>query len=513
MSLDLNKPHMPAQMKGLKLKRMGIDTHQELILYMNQDNLVCRSEGFAAMSRIRVSTEKNSIVATLNVVTNNLLTPNEIGLSEAAWLALTPHEHDTVCLSHTQPVESFTHVRGKLFGKAFSKTAMHDIIQDIVKGRYSQIQLSAFILSCLNNKLSLDELGALTNAMVQTGDRLVWSNDIVLDKHCVGGIPGNRTTPIIVPIITACGLTMPKTSSRAITSPAGTADTMEVITCVNLSLADLKRVVEQEGGCLAWGGTVNFSPSDDKLIQVERALDLDSEGQMVASILSKKLAAGATHVLIDIPVGPTAKVRQPKFAERLTKRLKAVGQQLNLTVETITTDGTQPVGYGIGPALEMTDILAVLQNKPNAPTDLRDRALLLAGRLLEISQFCNTGEGIPIANDILASGKAWDKFQSICIAQGGLKELPQPICQHEIKSKRDGIISYINNRFLARLAKLAGAPNDQSAGIKFHFRLGDTISKGDTLFTLYAESPGELRYALDFLEAHPDEIRIGDECI
>jgi len=196
--------------------------------------------------------------------------------------------------------------------------------------------------------------------MIDAGSRLSWPHDIVVDKHCVGGLPGNRTTPIVVAIAAACGLIIPKTSSRAITSPAGTADTMETLTEVSLSLDDMRRVVDREGGCIVWGGSMNLSPADDILIRVERPLDFDSEGQMVASVLSKKLSAGSTHLVIDIPVGPTAKVRSTVMADSLALRLTQVGEALGLTLRVRQTDGTQPIGRGIGPSLEALDVLAVL---------------------------------------------------------------------------------------------------------------------------------------------------------
>lgn len=495
----------------LKLKRMGIDTHQELIIFLRKDNDVCRSEGFSSMNRVRLSTSSQSIIASLNMVTDHLLQKDEVGLSEAAWQKLTPTQGQTGTISHTRPVDSFACVRGKLFGHSILREPMHQIIQDIVAGRYTQIQLAAFILACINNQLSLDELTYLTQAMVHTGDTLQWDAPIVVDKHCVGGLPGNRTTPIVVPIIAACGITMPKTSSRAITSPAGTADTMETITTVNLSLAKMRKVVEQEGGCLAWGGTVNFSPSDDRLIQIERALDLDSEGQMVPSILSKKLAAGATHVVIDIPVGPTAKVRSPRFAKHLSEKLCQVGQHMNLVVQPFISDGTQPIGRGIGPVLEMQDILAVLTNQAHAPEDLRQRATQIAGLILEMAKVCSPGKGEAHALSLIQNGHAWKKFQSICEAQGGIKPLTQPKFKHEVLAPKSGIVSYFNNRFISQLAKLAGAPNDKAAGLYFDIKLGDTICKNDRMFTLYSESEGELKYALEFLRHHPDEIRIEDE--
>tara|TARA_R110002110_G_scaffold415856_3_gene658476 strand:- start:55753 stop:57294 length:1542 start_codon:yes stop_codon:yes gene_type:complete len=513
MSTNLQEVNTGSAAKGLKLKRIGIDTHQDLIVFLKKDNFICRAEGFASMSRVRVSTEENSIIASLNVITNGLLAEDEVGLSEAAWRHLNPMKNDTATISHTRPVDSFAAVRGKLFGNDINQDNMYEIIKDIVAGRYTQIQLSAFILACLADQLNLDEMCSLTSAMVKTGDKLIWPQEIIVDKHCVGGLPGNRTTPIVVAVVAACGLTMPKTSSRAITSPAGTADTMETITTVSLSLEQMRKVVEKEGACLAWGGTVNFSPSDDKLIQIERALELDSEGQMVASILSKKLAAGATHVVIDIPVGPTAKVRSHAFAKRLAKKLISVGIRMNLVVKPFISDGTQPVGRGIGPALEMLDIIDVLQNKPDAPQDLKERAVKIAGEILEMAEYCKPNEGKKHAQTIIKNGQAWQKFQAICIAQGGIKEIPKPICKHEILAPKNGIVCYFNNRFISRLAKLAGAPNDKAAGLKFHIKLGDKINKGDKMFTIFSESQGELQYALNFLNNHPDEIRIEDEIV
>lgn len=169
--------------------------------------------------------------------------------------------------------------------------------------------------------------------------------------HCVGGLPGNRTTLIVVPIVAAFGLMIPKTSSRAITSPAGTADTMEVLAPVNLDIKKMKKVVEREYGCIVWGGAMSLSPADDILIHIERAIDLDSEGQLVASVLSKKIAAGSTHLVIDIPIGATAKIRSLKTAIKLKKLFDNICLKYNLTIKTIFSHGEQPVGRGIGPAL------------------------------------------------------------------------------------------------------------------------------------------------------------------
>lgn len=492
----------------LYLRRLGIDTYQEPVVYMRTDCDISRAEGFSSQNRVRVSCGERHIVATVHMVSSDLLHHDEAGLSEAAWNLLGATEREMARFSHPSPVESMSFVRGKLYGNRFSQAAADAIIADIRDGNYSDIQLAAYVAACADRLLDTSETIAITRAMVASGKRFDWGRSPVLDKHCVGGLPGNRTTPIVVAIATACGLTMPKTSSRAITSPAGTADTMETLAPVTLSFEQMRRVVESEGGCIAWGGSVSLSPSDDIVIRVERALDLDSEGQLVASVISKKVAAGATHVLIDMPVGPTAKVRHENMARRLAAQLVETGTALGMQVSVLRTDGIQPVGRGIGPALEARDVLRVLRCDPAAPPDLRERALMLAAALLELGGAAAAGEGIGRAAATLDSGAAWRKFQAICNAQGGMREPPLARHQHPVVAERSGVLAHINLRSLAKAAKLAGAPADKAAGIEMHVRLGEDVERGQPLFTMHADTLGELHYALDFLAIHRETVSI-----
>jgi len=500
--------HQPA---ALNARPMGIDTYQEPVVYMRADCPVCRSEGFESQSRVRLTGNARSFLATLNVVRGDLLGHGEAGLSEIAWKLLGADVSCPISVSHPEPTESFRHVRSKLFGHTLASAELEAIVRDVCERRYSDVQMSAFLAGCVGDRMSGDEVVALTRAMVAAGQRLDWSQPKVFDKHCVGGLPGNRTTPIVVAIVTACGVLMPKTSSRAITSPAGTADTMETLTRVDLSLSAMRRVVEQEGGCLVWGGAVGLSPADDILIRVERALDLDSEAQLVASVLSKKIAAGATDTVIDLPMGATAKVRDQESADRLSTVLQFTGAQLGLDVEIVVTDGSQPVGWGIGPALEARDVLAVLQGDSMAPQDLRARAVLLAGKILEQSGRAYAGGGASRALAVLDSGSAWRKFQDICSAQGGLRTPPTAEHRHSVVADKVGRIIAIDNRRLAKVAKLAGAPNARAAGVDLHVHVGDTVEVGTPVMTVHAEAPGELAYALDYLRQHPDMMRINGE--
>jgi thymidine phosphorylase len=495
----------------LRLRRLGIDTYQEPVLYMHSDCPVCRSEGFEAQSRVELHVNGRTVVATLNVVQGSFLDVGEAGVSEAAWRLLRAPEGAPVTLRHPAPLESLGHVRAKVYGRKLTPTALRAVIEDVAAGRYSELQLAAFVTACAGDRLDLDETVALTRAMVDVGERMDWGPGQVLDKHCVGGLPGNRTTMVVVPIVAACGLRMPKTSSRAITSPAGTADTMETVAPVDLDVPAIRRVVERTGGCIVWGGAVRLSPADDILIRVERPLDLDSQGQLVASVLSKKSAAGSTHVLIDIPVGPTAKVRSHEAANLLAHQLQSTAQAIGLQLRVVLTDGSAPVGFGIGPALEARDVLAVLRNEAGAPADLAQRSLLLAGHLLEMGGVAPEGAGAALAHAVLADGRAWRKFQDICEAQGGMRTPLPSACRHEVPALRSGCVLGIDNRRLARIAKLAGAPGDPGAGIDLHVRVGDFVERGQPLFSLYADTPGELAYALDYASVQSETIHVSED--
>lgn len=485
---------------NLMLKYLGINTYKEPIIYMRDDCHVCKSEGFYAQGRVRVTLNNCSIVATLNTVETNLLRHNEASLSTYAWELLSAKEGDLISVSHPKLLESLNYIRSKVLGNELKAEETKRIVDDIVTGQLSDINIAMFIAASAGNRLSKKEVLDLTRAMIDSGQCLTWDAPLVVDKHCVGGLPGNRTTPIVVSIVAAYGLMIPKTSSRAITSPAGTADTMEVFTTVDLDIPSMRKVVEQESGCLVWGGSLDLSPADDLLIRIERTANIDSDGQMVASILSKKIAAGSTHIVIDMPVGTTAKVRSIDHAKYLKNFLESIALEFGVEVKIILSDGSQPIGRGIGPALEATDIWSVLARDAHAPKDLREHSLILAGQVLEFSSDVLPDQGISVAADILDSGKALTKFQAICNAQGGIRDIPKAPLVYEVESQRAGMIINIDNMYIARVAKLAGAPKSKTAGVELLTPLQTIVSKSQPLFRIHAETQGELQYALDFLK-------------
>jgi len=480
-------------MPPLKLRRVAIDTYKENVAYLHRDCLIYRTEGFQALSKIEIHLigNGNPVIAVLNIVDDDLITaPDQLGLSEQVFQQLNHAEGTEVYVSHASPPSSLKSVHLKIAGERLSYDAYLKIIQDIVNNRYSKIEIAAFLVGCAESGMEREEILSLTRAMVNTGKRLDWSEHLVADKHCIGGIPGNRTTMLIVPIVAAHGMLIPKTSSRAITSPAGTADTMEVLANVNQSQQDLRETVQHERAFIVWGGTADLAPADDILIAVERPLSMDSIGQMVASILSKKVAAGATHLLIDIPIGKTAKIRNSTEGQKLRKTFEYVGDKIGLHIEVVLTDGSQPIGRGIGPVLETLDVMKVLENDPEAPHDLREKSLQLAGRIIEFDFDVRGGQGYDIARDILESGRALEKMNAIIDSQGRNSVIPKlGKLQHQVIASKDGFIESIDNLKIARIARLAGAPMDKSAGVYLNKKVGDNAQKGETLFSQPLKTP------------------------
>jgi thymidine phosphorylase len=487
----------------LRIRRVAIDTWREIVVYLHRDCAAVRAAGFQALSKVTVRAGGRSISAVLNVVDDGaIVQPGEMGLSEDAFVRLNVDAGSAGKVSPAEPPASLPALHRKIDGERMSREDLRAIVQDIAQARYSKIELAAFVVATNGYDLERDEVLYLTEAMIEVGRRLDWQHAVrggpVVDKHCIGGIPGNRTSMLVVPIVTAHGMLCPKTSSRAITSPAGTADTMEVLAQVELPVERLQQIVRDTNGCLAWGGAAGLSPADDILISVERPLGMDSPGQMVASILSKKIAAGSTHLVLDIPMGPTAKVRSMPAAQRLRKLFEYVASLLNLQLDVVITDGSQPIGNGIGPVLEARDVMRVLRNDPAAPADLREKSLRLAGRVIEFDPDVRGGDGWRIARDILESGRALAQMEAIIDAQGRRSELPRlGTLTYEALAPSGGTVGAIDNLRLARIARLAGAPMVGGAGVDLLRKVGDPVAAGQALYRIHAHYPADLDFARD----------------
>lgn len=494
-------------------KRISVDAKYDLIAILEESD--AKELSLHASERVKIIANNNFVICKLDIINSKTkdcpVKKGEIGIFEAAFdkLGITPNKK--VSLAPTSKPKSLKFVNEKFDGKKLNELEFTAIIRDIIDNVYSEIETTYFVLACTIHKLDDKETVALTNAMVNVGKILDFKKkktDIVVDKHCIGGLAANRTTMVVIPIIAAAGLKIPKSSSRAITSPAGTADTMEVLAKVDLQISEMVDTVNKTNGCIVWGGNLDLSPADDLIIQIEHPLEIDSEGQMIASILSKKKSAGSTHVLIDIPVGPTAKINNVNHAIKLKKRFEKIGRAIGLTLKVIITDGTQPIGNGIGPLYEANDVMAVLKNEKIAPKDLKEKSLKVAGQIFELAKISKLGEGYFKAKEILESNKAYEKFNDIINAQGKNTQEYKAKYKINYSSNKVGKVIAINNKLISKLAFILGAPESKSAGIILKKKLGDIVDKNETLFEMYSNSELKLKYANTFLEEHKSIISL-----
>lgn len=402
-------------------------------------------------------------------------------------------------------------IKKKLIGKSLGYDEIYAIMDEIARDKLSPVLTTYFAAAGFKEGFSDEELYFLTKAMVATGPRLKFSG-IVADKHSAGGVAGTRTTMIIVPIIAAAGYKIPKTSTRAITSPAGTADTMEVVAPVTFSIGQITKIVEKVGGCVVWGGHVGLAPADDMLIQVERPLSFESYDKIIVSVMAKKIASGANHLVLDLPVGPTMKIQHFKDAEIMEKKFLMLGKKFKIKIAIDINETRENSGRGIGPVLEARDVFQVLEQTPERPLALEAKALRLAGKLLSLCFADTPGkkslDGEVVARDLLVSGKALGKMKEIIKAQGGNPEVTSSKLTpgkyiHELRAQKKGMIGKIHNQQITVICRILGCPTDKKAGMYLNRKLEERVDKGDILATLYSSDKWRLAEATETLKTMP----------
>lgn len=458
--------------------------------------------------RISVKSGNRQVISIVDTATAPL-SEEEVVLSEEIIKQLELKSKQYVEINPVEPPQSAYYIREKIKGQELNDKKIFGIISDIVSNKLTEAEIAYFVSAVYINRMTLQEIFSLIKAIVNTGKRLnIKGKKIIADKHSIGGIAGNRTTPIVVSICAAAGLTMPKTSSRAITSAAGTADVMETIAKVEFSVSQIKKIIKKVNACMVWGGALGLAPADDKIIQVERLLSLDPEAQLIASILSKKVAAGATHVVLDIPCGKSAKFSKDESKE-LGKKFSYLALKLGIRLKTYISNGSEPIGNGIGPILEMKDVISVLSRQKNRPLDLEKKSIEIAALLLELTKKASTNNGKKKAMQILNSGAAYRKFNEIITIQNNSpfkieKQLAVGKYRHDIISKKGGKVVEIDNKKINAIARTAGCPADKGAGLYLWKHCNDKLKTNDSIVTIYAESKEKLEYAKKkYLDLNP----------
>ena len=483
----------------LVAKPIGLEASGKAVVILHVDDAA--ELGTRSSGRVRLRYEQKGLTALVNT-TSRVVGKGKIGVFEEVQDALGLRGGELVNIDIASPPTSLTYIRNRLEGRKLASGEIAEIIRDTVRGDLSEIEIASFVTSLNTFHLDLDEATSLSLAMVESGKILELNRKPIVDKHSIGGVPGDKTTLIVVPILAACDLTIPKSSSRAITSAAGTADRAEVLMPVNLEIDQVKRVVEKAGGCIVWGGALQMAPADDIFIQVEYPLSIDP--LLLPSILSKKKAVGAEYVVIDIPIGMSAKVKTIPDARLLARDFLELGKRLGMKIQCAITNGNQPVGHAIGPALEAKEAFEVVTRKRSV-ADLLDKATDIAGMIIEMTVDAN---GKKTAAMTLSQGKAERKLREIIAEQGGDPEIePEDIKIGEqkvdIHSVESGWVLWINSQKLVEAARLAGAPKDKGAGIYLHKKMGDPVQRGETILSIYAEKAGKLEKAREVFQQEP----------
>ncbi len=480
----------------LKARVMEFEARKAIVI-LNKDDAA--ELDVKPLDRVELVLGKRKDTAIVNIA-EKLIKEGEIGLYESVVHELKAKEGSRLKIARAPHPASIEFIRKKLEGRMLDKAELDAIIGDVVGDRLSDIEISSFLTALHEKGMVMDEVAALSRSMAENGKRMKWKK-VVFDKHSIGGVPGDKTSILLVPTIAAAGFTIPKTSSRAITSPAGTADRFECIAPVDLSWEEIKKVVNKTKGCLAWGGAVDLAPADDIFIKVEYPLSIDP--MLLPSVMSKKVAVGAKHLVIDIPTGRGTKIKSISSASDLAGQFIELGSRLGIDVRCLSTFGEQPLGHTIGPALEAREALhTALTGK--GPTDYIDKVTALAGTLMGMGGMKNAEAK---ARHIITSGKAGRKLKQIIAAQGGDPDIkPKDIevggecCK--VSSNFSGRVWWISNKALVHIAKSAGAPKDKGAGIFLNKKIGDRVRKGETIFEIFSDKPYKLKAAVKAAEGH-----------
>jgi AMP phosphorylase len=488
----------------LRARPLQLEANRPVIV-LNRDD--AEDMGVKAQERVEACFEGRKTTAIVNIA-SRMAARGEVGVCDSLFEQMGLKPEQVIDVVPSDPPKSIDFIKGKISGKHLSPQDMLAIVEDVVAGRLSEVEIAGFVTALHYRGMSMDEVTALSSSMSSTGERLKLGTREIYDKHSIGGIPGDKTSLLVVPIVAAAGLTIPKTSSRAITAPAGTADRMECLAPVEHGIEEIKAIVEKTNGCLVWGGAVDLSPADDIFIKVEYPLSIDP--LLLPSVMAKKKSVGAKYLAIDMPTGNGAKIKTIGEAQELAKRFIELGKNLGIRVCCTSTYGEQPLGHGIGPALEAREAMEILHSR-KGPPDLIDKAAHLSGVLFN---FKGARDGEAHARRMITSGKALAKMKQIIEAQGGdpdimPDDIPVGGSHMKVESPTAGRVWWIDNNIITKIARAAGSPRDKGAGILLRKKIGDRVARGDVLFEVYADKMHKLKLALKLTEEE-DVMGVGE---
>lgn len=415
----------------------------------------------------------------------------------------------------------------KKAGLTLTAAEIEFFVSGFTAGDIPDYQASALLMAICLRGMTDEEAAVLTGCMARSGDQLDLSpvDGVTADKHSTGGV-GDKTTLIVAPLCAAAGLKIAKMSGRGLGHTGGTVDKLESIPGFRVALSN-KEFFEQVNrvGVSVIGQTGNLAPADKKIYALRDATQtVDSIALIAASIMSKKLAAGAQNLVLDVKCGSGAFMETAADAQHLARLMVEIGKRCGRRVTAVITDMDTPLGTHIGNALEVTEALESLQNRGDE--SLRTLCLVLSAQLLQSGLGLTEDKAMQKAEQTLKSGAAYAKFLEMVEAQGGDAQLlsrnPNFLhakCSRRVIAPQDGYLVKMQTRIIGESAQLLGAGRakkddaiDYAAGLVLHRKTGDLCRAGEPLATLYAASAqrldeGEARFlsALSFGDTPPEK--------
>ena len=482
------------------IKHIPILSFSEPIAFVNKDCLFYNVDNIQTLTRVEIQGSQNQLYAFLHITEDtSLVGPDEIGLNDEAFAKLNLPEGSEVSMLPAETPQSLEYVLKKNEGNPLNAREYGQIISDIENSKYSNAEIASFV-TAFKAFSSADEIVALTQAL-SFGSRLYWDEEnIVADTYTLGYVPANPTDIIVTAIVAAYELPILKSVVLNPQTYIGPAHTMQVFTNLDTNSELLKKMIKETKGAIFNYETLNTSNAILKIKNISDSLNLKDENMEIALILAMKINCGISHLLIDIPVGSDALITTVSDAKQLKKTFEQVSKKLKLTIETSITDGREPIGTGIGAVLEAKDIMQILRCKKNAPKDLLEKALFIAGKVLEFNPKLTQGQGYEIAKEMVVSGRALEAFEKIINTQGKLQSADLGSLTRKVTAQNSGKVKYISNKILNKIAKIAGQNVSAGAGIEVIKKVGDLVSKGDTLYKIYATSSDNLMAAASLTE-------------
>ena len=440
------------------------------------------------------------------VLTDKYVRANEIGVTNDFLAEYPIMQWDTVLVSFVKnnPL-SMQAIRKKLLWKKISDEEIDAIIEDIKEKKIHDLVLAYYVATSFFYKSDVHELAYTTKATAYSWDmyRFPW---IVAWKYCIWWVPGNETTLVVIPILASLWLTVPKSFSKAITSPAATGECVNVLMDIEFDKQEVIRITDKVWACLVWNEKLNLAPVNDRIIKVSAPLWMEPYARMISSIMAKNYAMWINHCLIDIPMWPTAKVATLSDARRVAKRFKEIWEYLGIKMDVQITDGKQPIGKWIWACLQAREALRILQQHSDKSKDLEDKCIFLASRLLLL---CGVADSMGNAQKLaIAQLKNWEarkKLQEIIKAQNWNPNIKSEDIElgkfsYDVVAQKDCVIKKVDMKLLNTMVRWLWAPKEYRAWIYLHKKLWDKVKKWQVIYTMYSPSENKMNLVKEMQE-------------